>query len=1178
VPGIDLVSIGIVRELGTGDVIVSLAAEPGLASFGELDDAVLEAQMFLSEHLATAEPEVVARFALPEAASLHFHSILVDRDDLPRRFNLTTPIRFASLVIPTVPNPKGIRDRWVVILALQHTFYVRAEDDLDKAIESEAKRIIAARELKPLEWLDLLPTRREYNLRLDTNVTRQGGASIVSGANRQKRIAELEAKRHAVAVLDSVADPLHGGMALGRIDPAPFPLRDAEIENLRTLLAGTERASILVIGKERVGKTGLIRAWLEREHEVNRPRIVYQTSGARLIAGMSGFGQWQERVRRVMEAAALIDAIIYFDDLADLFADRPGGHVDIPSALRPFVEDNRVRVLGEIREELLDRVENQNGGFFACFGRVRLEPLQADDAKTILNLLSKKQIEKDPDRVALTEKGNAALVELAGRYLPYESFPGKAVRLAREIIAAHEIALGSSAAGARIGPEHVHEAFSVRTGVPTFLLRDEASLKVEDVIGELQKRLVGQEEAVKRVAELVCIVKAGLQPAGKPLATLLFVGPTGVGKTELARALATLLFGSEERLVRFDMSEYASAYATERLFRGNDGGEGLLTRKVREQPFSVILLDEIEKAHPAAFDLLLQVCGEGRLTDGRGKTAYFHNAILIMTSNLGATHKRAAAGFGGAGHKSTDDAHYNKVVRETFRPEFVNRIDRVVAFRSLDAEDIQAVAAIATARAGRRRGIVERGIDLAVSAEATAHLAATGMSEVYGARALRRHVERELVTPIARLISAKGGIEGERIVVAPSKTELAAGEEAAGEQNGLRFGIVHVPSRRSNNAVWALEQITAIRRRLHRNTRLSRVTQLRDQAAYLVAQLGHYALAQKKKKNRGENVPDGPEIAQMSADHARFAELLAALDGALAEIFAVEELALAAFVAGDPVDPLKRELVKPMKRFDESLVRILVAEEQKKNQVTLLVMELDDKRAFDLWLMPMLHAAIARKWTVNVHLDADKERAGVPWPADRRWGPPLAPDRALPRLGDRDRTFRNVVVTVDGDHARMWLSLESGTHIYKSFPGKNGDAALHIDVILDRANVNDHEWSHEKLQPPNAEAADALSKLPAVRRLESDSAKVNILGTTSVEVPFAQYWERIEEIALEHLLVYERNDTYDRDIQFQPLLNDRFAHIKDQLKKGNKIQAIKLFREITGVGLKDAKDAVEAME
>ena len=1162
---IELVTVGLLRELTSGDVTVTLAGAPEYSSFGEEEDALLEAQMFLSDYLSTAEPEVLARFILPVEASLHHTDVLVPRDDLPRRWNVTRPIRFASLVLPALPNPKGVRDRWVVILQLGHTFFARADEDLDDAVKSEVKRIVAARELGPTEYLTLFPPRHEELVKLTASVSRTGAASILGGANRQKRLAELEAKRDAIAVLDSVADALHAGIPLGRHAPAPFPLRDAEIDDLRRMLATSERASILLIGKERVGKSGLFRAWLEREHELHRPRLVYRTSGARLVAGMSGLGQWQERVRRVMEAAALLDAIVYFEDLADLFSDRPGGHVDLPSAIRPYLDDGRVRIVGEVREELLDRLEHQNGGFFSCFGRVRLEPLSAKQALVILHRLSAAQLERDSDRAVLTPEGNAALIELAERYLPYESFPGKAVRLAREIAAAHEIALGSRGAGARIGPDPVHEAFSVRTGIPTFLLQDEASLRVGDVIQELQKRLVGQDEAVRRVAELVCVVKAGLQPAGKPLATLLFVGPTGVGKTELARALATLLFGGEERLVRFDMSEYASAYATERLFRGHDGGEGLLTRRVREQPFSVILLDEIEKAHPAAFDLLLQVCGEGRLTDGRGKTAYFHNAILILTSNLGATHRRNRAGFGAEGRRATEEAHYAKVVRETFRPEFVNRIDRVIAFRSLDEDDIQAVARIAATRATRRRGVVQRRIDLEVKDDAVAHLAKTGMSEVYGARALRRHVERELVTPVARLVSERGGLDGERIVVDTS-------------HDALRFDVVHVPAKRSRNASFVLRQISDARRLAHRWSHLDRVKTLRDQAAYLVAQLGYSAMAQKKQEKQNRAVmPDGPEIAQMTADHARYAELLAALDAAVAEVLAIEELALAAFIAGTEVEPYRAELDAPMAKLRAALVRVLVAEEPRRNSITLMVKELDDQRALDLWLVPLLTDAARRKWNVAAHLDADKERAGTGWPAERRWGPPLDPEKASARISRPERTFRNVMLTVEGDHARMWLGLEAGTHVFSNFPGRSGDAALHVEIVAHRATLTDTEWTPPALDPPNAQIAEGLAKLPPVRRVDTRISGILVGRVARVDVAHEDYWPKFEIIALTQLLIYEREPPETREKQYRALLHDRLSEVRDLIRKGQKINAIKAYRDLTGCGLREAKDAVEAM-
>ncbi|HVH41764.1 MAG TPA: AAA family ATPase, partial [Labilithrix sp.] len=852
---------------------------------------------------------------------------------------------------------------------------------------------------------------------------------------------------------------------------------------------------------------------------------------------------------------------------ADLFADRPGTYVDIPSAMRSFLEDARVRVVGEVRDDVLERIEAQNGGFFSCFGRVRLEPFDAARSLVVLGELAVDAARREPERPVLTQEANAALVELAERYLPYESFPGKAVRLAAELVAAQELDLGSEAAGARIGADAVHEAFSVRTGVPTFLLRDDRALHVDDVFAKLRARLVGQDEAVRRVAELVAVVKAGLQPAGKPLATLLFVGPTGVGKTELARALASLLFGSEDRLVRFDMSEYASAYATERLFRGSDGGEGLLTRKVREQPFSVVLLDEIEKAHPAAFDLLLQVCGEGRLTDGRGKTTYFHNAILILTSNLGATHRRPNAGFIAGGRRSDDDAHYLKAVRETFRPEMVNRIDRIVAFRSLDLDHVREVARIAVDRAARRRGILERGIDLHVSDGALEHLAQGGLSDAYGARALRRHVERELLTPVARVVSGWGDIDGARVVVARADEPTASLEEAGDEHGGLRFGVVRAKERRSANAAHALEEITGTRREVHRQLTLDRVRLVQDQIAFLVTQLGHVTSKRRKKEDR----ISGIEVAQMTGEHTRLAAIADELSAAFAELCAIEELALVGFMAGERIEPLRADAAAMRRRFRGTLVRALVALEERRDAITVLVTELDTRRALDRWLLPLLADAERRKWRVVVHIDGDAEDRRDRWPEDRRWGLPRESAAARARIADPERTFRNVVVSVDGDYAGVWLALECGLHRWQD----GQETHLHVAAVAPRATLSDREWRRE---PPSPAVADTLSRGPALREHAATGEVAIVGGRAKVHVPAPVYWPSFEEIALEHLLLFESDDGLDRDAQLHPRSEDGFTEIRELVKAGRKIEAIKRYRELTGAGLRQAKEAVETIE
>lgn len=1178
---IDIVTWAFVRELARGDSIVVLAARPDLASFGDEEDALLEAQMFLSELLATADPDVVPRFALPPETRLHTTEVVIPRDDLGRRRNVTTPITIPSLVLPTLPNTKGRKDSWVMVLPLHHTFFVRFDEDLDEAIEAEVKRLVAAHELSPLEYLSLLPLHEERIARIEVPFQRLSGDALAKDRAKKKRLAERETKKNALDVLESIGEPLHAGLGArkGRLGPTPpLVLRDAELALLRAMLAGKERTSALVLGRERVGKSSLVRAWLEIEMEMNRPRFVFATSGARLIAGMSGFGQWQERVRRVMAAAELLDAVLYFEDLADLFADRQSGHIDIPSAIRPWLEEGRVRVIGEVREDVLDRIEDHNAGFFSCFGRLRMAPFDAPTTLAVLEELRAHREKTDRDRLVLLPEANATLIELAERYLPYEAFPGKAIQLAADIEQAREIALGSEARGAKIGRDAVYEAFSLRTGVPLLLLRDDRALELHAVEEALRRRVIGQDDAVRRVAELVCVIKAGLQPSNKPLATLLFVGPTGVGKTELTRALATLLFGSEERLARFDMSEYATAYATERLFRGVDGGEGLLTRKVREQPFSVVLLDEIEKAHPAAFDLLLQVAGDGRLTDGRGKTAYFQNTILIMTSNLGASHRARQTGFSRdepAARRDREDAHYAKVVSETFRPEMVNRIDRVVVFRSLEPHDVREVTRVSTARAFERRGIRARSLDVSITDDALDHLAAGGLSDAYGARALRRHVEREVVTPISQILSCRAADDGSRVAIARADELAGPGEELGASHGGLRFGVVRGAARRTHSAAWTLERITAIRREVHRQLRLDRIVELKDQIDFLVAQLG-YGLYRSKKALPAR---DGQELAQMNADQARYAALYERLSGPFHDIAALEELALIGLTSGEDTSTLRQDAERAREKFREALAFALVAQEKRKNTVTLMCKELDSKRALDRWLLPLLDDVGRRGWTALAHLDGDKDPPSQgTWPAGRRFGPPRSVDEARGRVEAPDRTFRNVILRVEGDHAGVWLALERGLHRFAGFTA--GDPAhLDITLVAARATLTDAEWIEPDLEPPNAQAAEALSRQAPARAVRADVDEVLLVGgARTVEIAFADYWPKFEQIALEHLLLFDEVTALDWEEQLRPIFDDPFHEVRVLVRAGQKLGAIKKYRELTNSSLVDAKNFVEAMD
>ena len=1117
----------LVAEQPDGRCLVHPIVAPQLASYGDEDDALAEQTLFLRELLARAPPGDISRLSLPDGVELRDVGVVLPREDLPRRLQSETPVAFACVVIPARPGTKRGGDRWVIIPRVDHTFYVEESEPLDEAIRSEIRRLIGSQDLSPWELLGFFPARSHRVEVLDVPIEDRERAG--AGGSLRFALAEKARRAQAVEVLKGVAVPLH--VTTRGVAPPPLVAREAELAQLQALLEGDDRMGVLLLGPEHAGKTALVHAFL-----ASSKSLVYATSGAQLIAGMSGLGEWQERIREVMSAIETLNATLYFEDLEDLLAERTeSGSVDFASAMRPWLDEGKVRIAAELRSDRLDTLEGRHPSFFALLSRLRVEPLSA--ATTLLAL--QKRVAHDaraePRRPRVELEALPTLVDLAERYLPYGTFPGKAVRLYQDLRAAHERDASVGGPPPVLGRSALYHVFSLSTGVPEILLRDDAALRVEDLSAALGQQIIGQEQAITALASTVGVIKAGLQPAGKPLATFLFVGPTGVGKTELSRALAELLFQSPERLARFDMSEFMTPDAAERLIRGTDRADGLLTRRVREQPFCVILLDEIEKAHPAVFDLLLQVCGEGRLTDAAGRTAFFHNAILIMTSNLGAAERRNRAGFGGGA--TSDEAHYQRLASSTFRPELVNRIDRIVPFRGLTRAEVQRVARLAVAKVRRRRGLDEAGVVLDVSEAALARFGDDGYSELYGARALRRHLDEHLADPLARLLSKLGGEAKELFVDVTLDGEPEAKREGVlittSSSGPFHFEIRRRKSLKATQQVYGEGEIARLRREVDRLMALAPVEQVKDQIDFLVTQLGASDAAPKKHDRRWAQ-----EQAELQAEHHRLRALYEKLEQAQEEAQSVEEIAILALFEGQEVLPFLEDARAAHRALRRALPYVMLALEPHRDAITWVVEELDEG-AFDVFLPPLLRAIEARGWTALLHVDGGERAPEDQWPPDRRWGPPRSVAWLRTALADEKRSFRGVILRCKGPHAGALLALEAGLHRFevpRRPEHKDDDNRAHVEIrtVAFTFDLDKEAWEHKALAPPQPGTAAARRRGATVREVRSSEQALLIAGKRArIDLDPSEYWDRLEEIALSHLLLFESEGSgLDRDDWF----------------------------------------------
>ncbi|WP_234377052.1 ATP-dependent Clp protease ATP-binding subunit [Streptomyces sp. TP-A0356] len=621
----------------------------------------------------------------------------------------------------------------------------------------------------------------------------------------------------------------------GRIDPVIG--RDDEIEQTIEVLSRRGKNNPVLIGEAGVGKTAIVEGLAQRIADGDVPDILLGRRVVALdltgvVAGTRYRGDFEERLNNIVgEIRAHSDELIVFiDELHTVVGagggGTEGGSMDAGNILKPALARGELHIVGATTLGEYRRIEKDTALARRFQPILVPEPTVADAIEILRGLRDRYEAHH---QVRYTDEALIAAVELSDRYLTDRHLPDKAIDLidqagARVRLRARtkgtdvramereveqltrdkdqavadeqyeqatqlrdrigelkqkiEEASGETEADEgqhlEVTAEAIAEVVSRLTGIPVSRLTEEEKQRLLALEEHLHQRVIGQDEAVRAVADAVLRSRAGLSSPDRPIGSFLFLGPTGVGKTELARALAEALFGSEERMVRLDMSEYQERHTVSRLVGAPPGyvgheEAGQLTEVVRRHPYSLLLLDEIEKAHPDVFNILLQVLDDGRLTDAQGRTVDFTNTVIVMTSNLGSeaiTRRGAGIGFGAGGPEADEEARREQILRplrEHFRPEFLNRIDEIVIFRQLTSEQLRRITDLMLDKTRRR--LHAQDIDIEFTERAVDWLAQRGFQPEYGARPLRRTIQREVENRLSRLL-LDGEIEpGGRVVV-----------------------------------------------------------------------------------------------------------------------------------------------------------------------------------------------------------------------------------------------------------------------------------------------------------------------------------------------------------------------------------------------------------------------------
>ena len=602
----------------------------------------------------------------------------------------------------------------------------------------------------------------------------------------------------------------------GKLDPCIG--RFTEIERVMQILSRRTKNNPVLIGEPGVGKTAVVEGFAQRIANNEVPELlkgkqVFTLDLAALVAGSKYRGEFEERLKKVMkEIREQGDIILFIDELHNLVgAGAAEGAIDAASILKPALARGELQTIGATTLDEYRKYLERDAALERRFQQIKVAEPTVEETENILRGLRDRY--EAHHRIRITDDALHSAAELSSRYIADRFLPDKAIdvideaasrmrirtmtappsyreledeinSVRKEKEAAIEAQEFEKAANLRdrerklshkkleleeqwksdegmrasIGEDEIAEIVSMWTGIPVFKITEAESKKLLRMEDELHHRLIGQDVAVRAVSRAIRRARSGLKDPKRPAGSFIFLGPSGVGKTELARTLAEFLFGDEEALIQLDMSEYMEKHTVSRLigsppgYVGHEEG-GQLTEAVRRKPYSVLLLDEIEKAHPDVFNILLQILEDGRLTDAQGRTVDFRNVIVIMTSNIGADmiSKNTPLGFSQSDNAGiTYEDMKNKVTGELkrmFRPEFLNRLDEVIVFHKLSRDEIRQIVDLMVARVNRQIG--ERGVTIELTEGGRDLLVEQGFDPVFGARPLRRAIQRYIEDKLA---------------------------------------------------------------------------------------------------------------------------------------------------------------------------------------------------------------------------------------------------------------------------------------------------------------------------------------------------------------------------------------------------------------------------------------------